>query len=750
MGLSSMEATSSRSRSMTVVPTSSTALRPVTRYSAPPPMETRPEDFDLSAGFRLIRRRFRSIAVVAVVLMAAVAPAILSMKAMYHAEARVMVRSLPSTPGLADSGRGDPVDVPSETERLLSRRTAERVIRELNLTAIEEFNPALAEDSLLDRVRRKLRDLIDSSRSTQAVPNEDPIEPVVQRFYRALTIRRDGISNVVQIGFDAQDPLLAAAVPGKVLEVYLDERTAIARRGFEATERFVEQRIAEQQNRVDAAREAVRRYREAVGPVSNEAQAEQVRSVADLNDRYKRIGQRQEDMQASISALQATDRADALQDPGTPDSIAVMQRDIAGQQSALDLLLKTYGENADPVIEARAKLAATTAALGVEIAHYVQSQRAKLAALDREKDETWNALAAAQQKLAQSVVAQTELEGLLGKADTEQAALDKFELERRAMADRAAMPVSDEVEVLSPAAVPLAPQGKSRLFYLLGALFAATSIAITVAFVREMLDRTVRGHEQLAGISGLLPAGLVPVARRRRSASWPATSRTSQDGLFGEAVRSVMVSLRQANGGQLPGSILVTSALDGEGKSFVARSLALELVAARQPALLVDCDLVRGDVGSFLRAGDRPGLNEWLSGEADLADIIYHHEKSGIDFIPRGDANRNQRFHLPDLSAIIRHAEAKGQIVIVDSAPVLASTDTIHLAGQVGRVLIVVRWGKTQLRAVEYTVQRLRETSLGQMLVTLNKVDPRRYKLYGFRDSELFLNSLRKYHLAGR
>lgn len=716
------------------------------RFAAPPPIVARPDEFDLSSGFRLIRRRFWLIAIMTVLLTAAFVPTILGLRASYHAEARVMIRSSPGTSLVIGERDDTPPDIASEMERMVARGSTDRVIRELGLFDRAEFNPSLREESLTDRVRTLARQLIDRGVSREpAALGTDTMEAVVQRYYRALALRRDGLSNVVQIGFDSEDPVLAASVPAKLLDVYLDERATIERRRFEQIEDFVEKRIAEQRLRANEAREAVRRYRETVGPVSNEAQAAQFKAVEDLSARLKQLAAEREQVRGMIIALTSPDIESALGKYELPEPLAATFRDVDMQQRALDQLLKVYGENADEVVETRAKLLSLRSVFSAEVDHHVQVLRTRLDVLESERQSVTEELAVAEDRLTRSAQAQTELESLLAKAETEQSALDAIEQQRRSLADRSAMPVSDVIEVLSPAAVPLAPQGRGRLFYLVAAFCAALAASLTVALLREMLDGSVRSQDQLAAIPGLVPAGLLPVmpGHRRRRGQAPAIR-----GVFGESIRAVLVSLWQANGGEFPESILVTSALDHEGKSFVARALALELVAAGKPVLLVDGDLTRGDLGASFGAGTKPGLNELFSGRSDLAGVVHRDDVTGVDVIPRGAHGMQPRHHLPDLEGILRFARARGQVVIVDSAPVLASTDSIFLAQQIDRTVMVIRWGRTPLRTVEVAASRLREANRHPALTVLNMVNPRRYRLYGFKDAAIFSHSLAKYHPA--
>jgi Mrp family chromosome partitioning ATPase len=215
--------------------------------------------------------------------------------------------------------------------------------------------------------------------------------------------------------------------------------------------------------------------------------------------------------------------------------------------------------------------------------------------------------------------------------------------------------------------------------------------------------------------------------------------------MFGEAIRTTILSLAQSNGGRFPNSVVVTSAHGGEGKSFVARSLAIELAATGQQVLLVDGDLRRGNLGSLFKPGSKQGLNEFLSGGASLGDIVHYHSRTGIAFIPRGDPGLDRRPDLAGMAEILEFARSNSLIAIFDSAPVLASTDTVQMTTLTERTVMVVQWAKTGRHAVEYALRSLKSVSSSNVLVAINKVRPGRHALYGFTDSELFSKSLKKY-----
>lgn len=713
------------------------------RYDPRFQVETKADNFDLASVFRLVRRRMNMIIAITVLVMAPMVITISGFKPTYQAWARLIIHQpLATSLGADDTSHSDLLDAKSETERLLSRSIAERVVRELRLNARPEFNPALREISFIDSIRAKLRGLFDTEKP--ASPVRDNIDAIIPEYFRALGVWNEDKSDVIQISFTSNDPELAAAVPNRVISIYLDERKYSVGGRLVSAEEWIRRRITEQQARADIARDAAHNYQESMDVVSKEdAQDERIKSLIEVTGREGKIEESRLEVKATISTLEAADNASvAAENIAVPDSIAAKQRDLRAQEQDLARLLQTYDGNAEAVVDLRGKIQESRADLNLATKQFLQTMRTKLAALDHEAKAIQSILTDAHEKRTRDAMVQTELTRLQRIADNEQTALDKLEDQRRDLAAKAMLPGA-ELEVLSPASVPIAPQGRGRLFYLVGALLAAISGAVTAAFVIEMSDRTVRSFDQIAAMARTIPAGLIPRLARREN------SKTMFEHMpvpmFDEAIRTVVLSLKQSNGGKSPNSIVVTSAHSGEGKSLVARSLAIELAAAAIPVLLVDGDLRRGKLDSFFRSGLMYGLNEFLNGQADLRDIVYHHP-SGIDFIPSGRFSLQRRTRPNGLAEIIEMAGAAGQIVIFDSAPVLVSTDTVHLIALAERTLAVVRWGKTSRRAVEFSLQQMKSPRNSEIVVAVNNVNTKKHALYNFSDSELFSKSLMKYY----
>ncbi len=190
-----------------------------------------------------------------------------------------------------------------------------------------------------------------------------------------------------------------------------------------------------------------------------------------------------------------------------------------------------------------------------------------------------------------------------------------------------------------------------------------------------------------------------------------------------EEFRTLRSKLYQIRAKQKLQSVLISSALPEEGKSFVAANLAQVIVRQQgRKALLIDADLRRSALHLFLGAAPAPGMTEYLRGEVSEMDIIQRGPLENLYFIPGGKpaSNPAELIATGRLRTLLQAVAAAVDWVIIDSPPVIPVSDATVMADMCDGVLMVVQADVTPLEMAQKARQELHDKPL--LGVVLNKV----------------------------
>jgi receptor protein-tyrosine kinase len=217
-----------------------------------------------------------------------------------------------------------------------------------------------------------------------------------------------------------------------------------------------------------------------------------------------------------------------------------------------------------------------------------------------------------------------------------------------------------------------------------------------------------------------------------------------------EAFRIVRTNLDYLDVDQRVKVVAVTSAMPEEGKSTVAASLAFASAAAGRKTLLVECDLRRPSLAGRLAIGEGPGLSEYLAGRAGPEDVLHTIHLSGeADVEGEGPQKLGESLvcivagepplRPAELMASRKFADFLTQVseaydlVVLDSAPLLAVVDTLEILPKVDGVLLCVRAGRAtreQARAVKSAVSHLPDRPMGLVITGIRHGDEASYGYY--------------------
>lgn len=170
-------------------------------------------------------------------------------------------------------------------------------------------------------------------------------------------------------------------------------------------------------------------------------------------------------------------------------------------------------------------------------------------------------------------------------------------------------------------------------------------------------------------------------------------------------------------------AIVVTSALEGEGKTFTSLNLAISIAQERDSTvLLVDTDLTRRSLSHLLGADKVKGLTDLLTDpELDLGEVIGKTNVDKLRFIPAGSISPNNTELLASeqmeqvvLELINRYED---RIILFDSTPLLATSQAVVITHLVGQVLMIVEEGRTSQAALKEAVALIDDEKLVGMVL---------------------------------
>ncbi len=161
------------------------------------------------------------------------------------------------------------------------------------------------------------------------------------------------------------------------------------------------------------------------------------------------------------------------------------------------------------------------------------------------------------------------------------------------------------------------------------------------------------------------------------------------------------------------------------GKSFVSVNLAHVLAETGSRVLLIDADLRRGLVHLHFGAEKAPGLSDLIRGTANVAEVM-HRTSDNLVFVPMGEVppNPTELLGSAGYATIVTKLSAEFDIVLIDTAPVLAVTDAVLALRPAGTTLLVLRAGEHHLREIATTVKRMWQNGVQPHAFVLNDVMP--------------------------
>jgi capsular exopolysaccharide synthesis family protein len=201
---------------------------------------------------------------------------------------------------------------------------------------------------------------------------------------------------------------------------------------------------------------------------------------------------------------------------------------------------------------------------------------------------------------------------------------------------------------------------------------------------------------------------------------------------FAESINHVRTGVLFSHVDDPPKTVLVTSAIQGEGKTTLSSNLALAF-SQLGPTLLIDADLRKPRVASVTNVKQDLGLVEVVAGQRALKDSVSRDPDAPNLYILKAGTIPPNPLELLSSDRFLRLLEEmknRFEHVVLDSAPVLPVSDSVVVARNVDAVVMVVQAGRTTHRMAADAVKRMRTAAVTPVGVVLSQVGGRRGSSY--------------------
>ncbi|MCU6428810.1 polysaccharide biosynthesis tyrosine autokinase [Enterobacter sichuanensis] len=302
------------------------------------------------------------------------------------------------------------------------------------------------------------------------------------------------------------------------------------------------------------------------------------------------------------------------------------------------------------------------------------------------------------------------------------------------------------VRIIDNAVTQHKPVKPKKLLIVILSALTGFLFASGVILIRNML---IKGIKQPAELEkrGIPVHAVVPLAPERTKSrrcraittyqSDELLAKSSPTSLAVEAIRGLRTSLHFAMLKAENKILMISGTSPGVGKSFISSNLAVLMAQAGTRVLVIDCDLRRGYLHSiFSQTDGHAGLADYLSSDAEVAQVIEETEYQGVDFIGRGRMVNNpaELFMSQKFRTLIDACSAQYDVIILDTPPILSVTDAAIIGRFASTSLMVVRFEQNSIQEVEAGLRRFDQNGIAIQGVIFNGVEKRASASYSYGD----------------
>jgi succinoglycan biosynthesis transport protein ExoP len=605
-----------------------------------------------------------------------------------------------------------------------SRKLAEKVVEKLGLAD--------------DPVFLGIDHLEDEEKISKALQDIDPIE----RLISLTEVEPAAKTRIVTVKVRHTNPKMAAQLANTIAETYQSQNIEQRRESTYGAYEWLTEQYREVKEKLEASDAALYNFKRDNNILSTSLEDRQNITSQRLQDLNRQIT----DIQAERLRLQAeVDQIKRYHDgkhTGAPIAQVIDNPLVQNLKTSwIDLrkrdaeLSSRYLDQHPEVLAIRKQIKVVEDDLRKEVDNILSSSENRLRAVQ----STEGGLRARLEELKDEALEINEKEVTYRQIERENETnqrLYELVLKRLKETDISRLLQENNIRLLDRALVPEEPVAPKVLVNLLIGLVLGLVCGVALAFLREMTDNTVKTQEDVEDLLGLTFLGVIPSIKEAQRG--PDKGQALADGprrdmhvhefpksTVAECCRTIRTNILFMSPDRRMRRLMVTSAGPREGKTVSVANMAITMAQSNSRVLIVDTDMRRPRVHKVFGLHNEVGLTNLILGELDYDQTIKRTPVPNLDVLMCGPIPPNpaELLHTARFQEIVLALEARYDLIIFDSPPTIAVTDSMILSQMVDGVLLVVKGGQTSKAFVRQARERLVGVNAPILGCILNDVD---------------------------
>lgn len=276
---------------------------------------------------------------------------------------------------------------------------------------------------------------------------------------------------------------------------------------------------------------------------------------------------------------------------------------------------------------------------------------------------------------------------------------------------------ANNIRIIDEAVVPEKPYKPRKLLNIAVGLAAGLLLGMIISLFAEFLSQTVKSAKEVEDILKLPLLGFVPHERQRKGFEDYLIMLKEGNVLTAENVRNIRTMLSfSLNAGKVK-NLLITSSLQGEGKSFLSSSLAAAFAQTGKKVLLIDGDLRRGRLHRIFKLSNENGLSSlWTEGQTleGAKKNIQKTDVKNLSVLTSGPrpANSSELLSTPILKEFIDSLQDFYDLILIDCPASLPVADTFLWGQVIDKAIFTIRQGKTSVKSAKFALERMKQANI--------------------------------------